>query len=434
MQEIYTPSGHFTLDEHIIPFTGRFSCLVYIKDKPHSRGLRVDCLNDCQNGFLYKFVIYGKRNDEMEEEIQNDHIELDKTQIDEMTQIQSQQTSMIIESTQIQNDNLKKPVKQQKTKKKKRQNTNNKYNNQYSMNEGMVLSTTKHLLNEFSNKNQRKQTISTVQRMEEEHETNINKQKPKVLIGMDNYYTTKGVIDYLNENNIGFVGTVRINRSFVSEEFKNVKMDLHQSLQVTHDNMTLVNYKAKKDKNVFIMSNQIDALRKCKGNKEKPEIVLLYNSVKGATDRYDHLISNYDIRRKSNRFQLAVLYDILNIILTNILIIKRMEEPDLDHYDLGYELAMSLLGEKYEIEIPTVCCCVMEKEVNCKKHNGFIVIRENYPNGQKAESRTTKQICCQCGHTIKPRTCQKITLKFCETCFKSFEMKKDDKKMPNEKK
>ena len=38
---------------------------------------------------------------------QNDHIELDKTQIVEMTQIQSQQISMIIESTQIQNDNFK---------------------------------------------------------------------------------------------------------------------------------------------------------------------------------------------------------------------------------------------------------------------------------------------------------------------------------------
>ena len=427
MQEIYTPSGHFTLDEHIIPFCGRFSCLVYIKDKPHSRGLRVDCLNDCQTGFLYKFVIYGKRNNEMEEEIQNDYVQLDETQIIEMTQIQSQQTTTIIENTQIVNDELKKPKKQKKTKKKRRQKKNTKYNYQYSMNEGMVLSTTKHLLNEFVNPIQRKQTITSVQLMEEENETNVDQQKPKVLIGMDNYYTTKGVVDYLNENNIGFVGTVRINRPFVSEKFKNLQLELHQSLQVTHENMTLVNYKAKKEKNVFIMSNQIDALRKCIGNKEKPEIVLLYNSVKGATDRYDHLISNLDIRRKSNRFQLAVLYDILNIILTNILIIKRMEEPDLNHEEVGYELAMSLLGETIEQQIPTVCCTTMEEEVNCKKHNGFIIIRENHPEGQKSESRTTKQICCQCGKTIKPRTCKKITLKFCETCFKPFKIEKDDK-------
>ena len=62
-----------------------------------------------------------------------------------------------------------------------------------------------------------------------------------------------------------------------------------------------------------------------KGVKAKPGIVLLYNKTKGATDSYEDLIATCDVRRKSNRYQIAVLYDMINILITDIFIIKRME-------------------------------------------------------------------------------------------------------------
>ena len=65
--------------------------------------------------------------------------------------------------------------------------------------------------------------------------------------------------------------------------------------------------------------------------KAKPGIVLLFNKTKGATDSYDHLISTCDVRRKSNRYQIAVLYDMINVLITDIFIIKRMENKKLDH-------------------------------------------------------------------------------------------------------
>ena len=68
--------------------------------------------------------------------------------------------------------------------------------------------------------------------------------------------------------------------------------------------------------------------------KAKPGIVLLFNKTKGATDSYDHLISTCDVRRKSNRYQIAVLYDMINVLITDIFIIKRMENSDaLDNRD-----------------------------------------------------------------------------------------------------
>ena len=75
------------------------------------------------------------------------------------------------------------------------------------------------------------------------------------MIRIDNYYTTQRIDYYLNTNNIGFIDNVRINRPFISTDFKNFKIELNQSKQATYKNVTLVNYKAKKDKNVFLISN-----------------------------------------------------------------------------------------------------------------------------------------------------------------------------------
>ena len=62
--------------------------------------------------------------------------------------------------------------------------------------------------------------------------------------------------------------------------------------------------------------------------KAKPGIVLLYNKTKGATDNYNDLIATCDVRRKSKRYQIAVLYDMFSISITDIFIIKRMENSD----------------------------------------------------------------------------------------------------------
>ena len=62
--------------------------------------------------------------------------------------------------------------------------------------------------------------------------------------------------------------------------------------------------------------------------KAKPGIVLLFNKTKGATDNYNDLIATCDVRRKSNRYQIAVLYDMFSVLITDIFIIKRMENSD----------------------------------------------------------------------------------------------------------
>lgn len=62
-QKLMKPSESVTIDEQLIPFRGRCSFKQYIPSKPAKYGIKVWCLNDSNNFYLYNAEIYcGKRN------------------------------------------------------------------------------------------------------------------------------------------------------------------------------------------------------------------------------------------------------------------------------------------------------------------------------------------------------------------------------------
>ena len=62
-QKLMKPGESVTVDEQLIPFRGRCSFKQYIPSKPAKYGIKVWCLNDSKNSFLYNAEIYcGKRN------------------------------------------------------------------------------------------------------------------------------------------------------------------------------------------------------------------------------------------------------------------------------------------------------------------------------------------------------------------------------------
>ena len=154
-----------------------------------------------------------------------------------------------------------------------------------------------------------------------------------------------------------------------------------------------------------------------KGVKAKPGIVLLYNKTKGATDSYDHLISTCDVRRKSNRYQIAVLYDMINVLITDIFIIKRMENKNLDHRKFVISLGLKLLGLDSCKQNTSICCCSFPVGANCKTTNHFFIMRTEYPHGTKHCYNTHCVVCNQCGKAIKPGTLKQIVFDFCTECF-----------------
>lgn len=255
--------------------------------------------------------------------------------------------------------------------------------------------------------------LKTVQFLLHDHENSNN-----IIVGFDNFYTTPDVINYLNKNQIGFVGTIRQNRNIIPNELKNLKLGLHESINVSNNNIVLVNYHAKKDKNVYFISNCINNFRVCKGNKKKPEVALLYNRTKGATDRFDQLITKCDLRRKANRFQLAVLYDILNIIVTNAFIVQRMFHGDkLKHQQFVFDLSLKIMGVNTQYNKTKVCSFFFKEEEFCKSNDVCFAIRKDYPRGKVHIGNNNCFICNSCGNPINTKKHHKVSFYFCDDCF-----------------
>ena len=62
-------------------------------------------------------------------------------------------------------------------------------------------------------------------------------------------------------------------------------------------------------------------------NDKKPQMILDYNSTKGAVDTLDQLVTTYTCKRKTKRWPMIVFYNILEISAYNALILWTCVEP-----------------------------------------------------------------------------------------------------------
>ena len=60
---LYNPSKTLTVDESMIPFSGRTSMKQYMPMKPIKRGYKVWCLADAKTGYICKFDVYCGKSD-----------------------------------------------------------------------------------------------------------------------------------------------------------------------------------------------------------------------------------------------------------------------------------------------------------------------------------------------------------------------------------
>ena len=64
-QAAYIPNQQVAIDESIITFKGRVSCLQYLKGKPHPWGIKAYVLADSATGYLHNVTIYFGRETEL---------------------------------------------------------------------------------------------------------------------------------------------------------------------------------------------------------------------------------------------------------------------------------------------------------------------------------------------------------------------------------
>ena len=138
-------------------------------------------------------------------------------------------------------------------------------------------------------------------------------------ITCDNFFTSLKLARELKEKKLSLVGTVRNNRREVPHEFRAIKnKQLYESnCAFSEDGALLVSYKAKKNKNVILLSTQHKENKISIGEKKKPELVLYYNKTKGGVDCADERIASYSIKYISKRWHVPVFCNIVDLSCYN---------------------------------------------------------------------------------------------------------------------
>lgn len=141
---------------------------------------------------------------------------------------------------------------------------------------------------------------------------------------MNNFFTSLRLARSLLQRKTTLTGTLRGNKKEIPKEVQMTKDDALYSSQFAFtegDNITLVSYKAKKNKTVFLLSSAHSSKQISASEKQKPEIVLNYNGDKGAVDTADEMLKAYSTKAATKRWPLAVFFNLIDIVCLDAFII-----------------------------------------------------------------------------------------------------------------
>lgn len=186
-------------------------------------------------------------------------------------------------------------------------------------------------------------------------------------ITVDNWFSSVDLFEKMNvDYKISMIGTLRKNKPEIPPYFLERTQE-KSSLFAFDDSKVLVSYAAKKDRNVILLTSIGTSYNNGIDQKTtKPNIILHYNSTKGATDTFDQLCGIYTVARKTLRWTMRIFYCILdrsgvNAMILYTLNIKKEKSDSADTKNmprrkflqtLGLTLIEPLLRER--LETPTV--------------------------------------------------------------------------------
>lgn len=134
-------------------------------------------------------------------------------------------------------------------------------------------------------------------------------------ITMDNFFSSKELCEELLQKGLTMVGTMRKNKRCIPQEFqKDKSRPEFSSLFGFTKKMTLVSYVPKKLKSVVLLSSMHHTTNTEPTQNSKPEIILYYNSTKGAVDTLDQMCHYYSTKRKTRRWPLAMFQNIVDVV------------------------------------------------------------------------------------------------------------------------
>lgn len=179
-------------------------------------------------------------------------------------------------------------------------------------------------------------------------------------VTMDNFFTSLPLAKDLLGWNLSMVGTMKKNKRCIPVEFKASKTrEVLSTAFGFGEKMVLCSYVPKKDKAVVLLSTQHND-DSVSGPKLKPDIILYYNKTKGAVDTMDKMLSQYTTKRKTNRWPLAMFFNIIDTAGLAAYIIFTKNNPSSKHnvrtsrrreflQELGEHFCIPLINKRAQI-------------------------------------------------------------------------------------
>ena len=204
-------------------------------------------------------------------------------------------------------------------------------------------------------------------------------------------------------------GTVRQNRKEIPEEIKLDKKDeLYTSrfLFSASENITMCSYKAKKAKNVYLLSSMHNVERVEEKDSKRPlEAILFYNETKGGVDTADEMLRGYSTTAASRRWPLAAFFNLLDIACLDAYVICK----DVGIKNVSQKCFLLQLGEVlFDAERKRRKHSILRLSAAVGNHNG---------DAELPEKKRTSCRSCQ-RHKTRMR-CENCKVYVCGTCSKS---------------
>jgi hypothetical protein len=233
----------------------------------------------------------------------------------------------------------------------------------------------------------------------------------------DNFFTSLKLVRELALKKMSLVGTIRNNRREVPKELREVKQKkLYESVfAYTEDGVQIVSYKAKKNKNVCLLSSQHKSNKLSEGNKQKPETILYYNSTKGGVDCVDERVGTYSVKYTSKRWHVPVWCNIIDLTCYNAFVLYTSTFPDY-HSSKSHKRRLFLsdlgmaLSQKYR---ETRCSASASRSSDSRETAASSISKKRSRCGMcpRNDDRKTGSKCGLCDQFICPRhmfvTCHK---------------------------
>ena len=225
----------------------------------------------------------------------------------------------------------------------------------------------------------------------------------------DNFFTNLSTAKKLKKHKITMVGTVRQNRKEIPEEIKFDKKDeLYSSrfLFSASENIMMCSYKAKKAKNVYLLSSMHNVGRVDDGDpKRRPEAILFYNETKGGVDTADEMLRGYSTKAASRRWPLAAFFNLLDIVCLDAYVICK---------DVGIE---NVSRRRFLLQLGEALCDVERKRrkpstlrlpATVGNHSGDYELPDNKRTSCRSCQKNKTRVRCEnckafvCGTCSKP--------------------------------